>query len=47
MYSVNTSQNSHVGQNIFQYFDSNTDDLIGGIAMNWSHLLKTEDLEIS
>lgn len=47
MYSVNRSQNSHVGQNRFQYFDSNTDDLIGGIAMKWSHLLKTEDLEIS
>lgn len=47
MYSVNISQNSHVGQNIFQYFDSNADDLIGGIALKWSFLLKTEDLEIS
>lgn len=43
MYSVNIFPNSHVGQNIFQYFDSNADDLIGGIAMKLSHLLKTED----
>lgn len=47
MCSVNLSQNSHLGQKTFQYFGSNVDDLTGGIATNQSHLLKTEDLEIS